>query len=388
MLTKVIKKNQGSTLAMFVIVLSVLTTILLAVASASLYNKVSIERAYNNAMALNIAEAGVEKAIWEFKQGLSYTGETGNTNISGGEFDVQVTDIDTSNKYITATAYVPSKADPKFKKSVKVKLTAQPSNTDISFGYAMQAGNGGMYIGGSSEIEGSLYSNAHISVTGSAEVHDPGNAWAVGAISDGGRIKGTKYPGSPPNPLPTIDLDAWRDLARSGGTISGSYNIPPGNFGPKEITGSASFSGSGTVNIKGPIYIKGSLTIAGGGNWNLDDSLGSGGTVIIVDGSVNIAGGTHFNPNSAGGYLAIIAAGSGSQLSYAGSATGEKIALFAPNGTIYIAGSGRVVAMMGRTLNIYGSGKIEYEEGTPVISFPGAPGGAWQVKEWQEIRAP
>ncbi|RJO61878.1 hypothetical protein C4544_01655 [candidate division WS5 bacterium] len=386
MLTRLFKNEDGSTLAMFVIVLSALTTILLAVASASLYNKVSIERAYNNAMAMSIAEAGVEKAIWEFKQGLSYTGEVGNTNIPGGEFDVQVTDIDTTNKYITAIAYVPSKTDPKYKKAVKVKLTAQPSNTDISFSYAVQSGVNGMEIGGSSNIEGSLYSNGNIRVYGSAEVHDPGNAWAVGTIDDGGRIKGTKTPGAPAVPLPNINLDAWRDLAASGGTISGGA-IPTGNFGPKKINGSATFNG-GNLNIMGPIYITGSLSISGSGNWNLDDSLGSGGTVVIVDGSVSISGGHHFNENEDGGYIAIIAAGPGSQISYTGSATGEKVALFAPDGTISLAGSGRIVAMMAKGLSIMGSGKIEYEQGTPVISFPGAPGGAWQVKEWQEISPP
>lgn len=380
--------SSGSIIVVFVIVLSVLTTVVLAVSSLTLSNKVGVERTYQKSIALNIAEAGLNKAVWELKQGHSYTGETGNSSISGGEFDVTMTNIDATNKYITATAYVPTKASPKYKKAIKAKVTAQPSNTDISFSYAMQAGNGGMNISGSSEVEGSLYSNANIVVSGSAKVKDPGNAWAVGTINDGGRIQGTKTPGASETPLPIINFDAWRNLARQGGTINGSYTIPSGNFGPKEITGSASFSGSGTVNIRGPIYIRGNLSISGGGVWTLDNSLGSGGTVIIVDGSVTIAGGTRFYPNSSGGYLAVIAAGNGSQISYAGSATGEKIALFAPNGTITIAGSGKIVAMMGKTLNIAGSGKIEYEEGTPVISFPGAPGGNWTVKEWQEIRAP
>src|SRR3972149_8366831 len=187
---KFLKNQKGSILASFTIILTILTSVLLYAASTSLANKVGIERTINNALAMGIAEGGAEKALWELKQG-SYTGETGSSDIQGGQFDVTVTDIDATNKYITSTAYVPSKANPKYKKKVKVKVSATPSNTDISFGYAMQAGNGGMNIGGGSEIEGSLYSNGNIVVSGSATVKDPGNAWAVGTITDGGRIQGT-----------------------------------------------------------------------------------------------------------------------------------------------------------------------------------------------------
>src|SRR3989344_1826092 len=91
----------------------------------------------------------------------------------------------------------------------------------------------------------------------------------------------SKTPGAPEVPLPTIDFDAWRDLAKAGGTIEGSYSIPPGNIGPVEITGSAVFSSNSNVTIKGPIYIHGSLSISGNGDWNLDDSLGADGTMII-----------------------------------------------------------------------------------------------------------
>ena len=71
----ILKSQRGSILASFTIILTILTSVLLYTASTSLANKVGIERTINNALAMGIAEGGVEKAVWVLKQG-SYTGET------------------------------------------------------------------------------------------------------------------------------------------------------------------------------------------------------------------------------------------------------------------------------------------------------------------------
>lgn len=385
--------SSGSIIVVFVIVLSVLTTVVLAVSSLTLSNKVGVERTYQKSIALNIAEAGLNKAVWELKQGHSYTGETGNSSISGGEFDVTMTNIDATNKYITATAYVPTKASPKYKKAIKAKVTAQPSNTDISFSYAVQAGTGGMTISGSSRIEGSLYSNGNIVVSGSAKVDSPGNAWAVGTIDDGGRIKGVKTPGAPAVPLPTLDIEAWKDLAKAGGTISGNYN-PSGSVtvGPKEITGSMTM-GTATVTLDGPLYVHGDFSMSSvNSSIRPSNNLGSDGTIVVVDGKINITGGKFFE-NSEKGYIAFVSTNtanteSNPAISYTGNNEAERVAFYAYNGAMRLSGSGKIAAMIAHTLFISGSGEIEYEHGTPAVYFPGAPGGNWTVKEWQEIRAP
>ncbi len=391
--------TNGSILAVFVIMMTVLSAFLLAAASLTLENRMSINRTYNQDVALNIAEAGINKALWELKvDNLSYTGETGNASISGGEFDVAVTQIDANNDYITSTAYVPSKANPKYKKAIRIKIADTPTTTNPAFSYAIQAGVGGIDVGGSSDVHGSLYSNGNITVSGAgSKVEDPGDAWAVGTIYDPkNNIVGTKTQGAPSVALPTINLDQWRSLASAGGTITGDYSPPAtGSYtdlGPKEITGNVSMSNSNQeVNLTGPLYIQGNLNISGG-TWKLDDSFGSNGTIVLVDGQINITGG-EFQGNSQGSYILFISTNiantkSSSAISFTGSGNGENLALYAYSGSMYLAGSGTITAMTGQTLYLAGSGGIDYKSGLKSQQFAGGPGGTWEVKEWEEITPP
>lgn len=385
-----IKGNRGSIIVVFIIILAVLTTMVMAVSSLALSNRVGVERAYQKSIALNIAEAGINKAIWEIKKNSSLT--TAVQSIDGGQYEVAlVPPSDSSNKYIISTAYVPTKANPKYKKAIKIKLTAQPSNTDISFGYAIQSDVGGTFVKGAAEIHGSLYSNGNVDISGSKEVQ--GDVWAHGTISDDrDKITGTAYPGAAILPLPVVDFESWKDLAKQGGTVGSvgvDYVPTPGNIGPKEILGNFRYTSNGTFTVKGPIYVHGNVTI-NGGHWNLDSALNDTGTVIIADGTISISGSAF---GSSSGYIAFVSTNTANTetspaINYQGSTNGEKVATFAPNGALTITGGAHIVAMMGKTLYING-GEIEYEEGGLTISMPpGGPGGTWLIKEWQEVHAP
>lgn len=400
---KHIRNSRGSIIAIFVIMLTVLSTFLLAASAFSLENRLSITRSYNKNIALNIAEAGINKAIWELKgHNLSYTGETANSSVSGGQFDVIVTPIDPGNKYITATAYVPTKANPKYKKAIKVKISDKPVMENASFNYAIQAGSGGIFVTGNAEVSGSLYSNGGISVSASAaNIYNLGNVWAVGSISDTHTaIHGVKTSPASPVDLPQINIDMWKNLAAAGGTISGNYSPPSigtyTDLGPKEITGNLDMtSANQKINLKGPLYIHGDLTISGG-YWKIDDSLGSNGTIVIVDGTISVTAGANksdFKGNSSGAYLLFISTNTAntegnSAISYTGGADAEELALYAYNGSMKFSGSGDIVAMTGQTLYLSGGGSIHYKSGLASTSFAGGPGGTWAIKEWQEITPP
>ncbi len=400
---KHIRNNHGSIIAVFVIMMTVLSTFLLAAYALSLENRLSIARSYQKNIALNIAEAGINKALWELKgHNLSYTGETSNSSVSGGQFDVIVAPIDPGNKYITATAYVPSKANPKFKKAIKVKISDKPVTENASFNYAIQAGSGGISVTGNADVHGSMYSNGGINVSASAaNIEDPGNVWAVGSISDThNAIHGTKTSPASPVELPQINLDTWKSLAQAGGTISGNYSPPSSgtytDLGPKEITGDLDMtSANQKINLKGPLYIHGNLSISGG-YWKIDDSLGSSGTIVIVDGTISITAGANksdFRGNSGGAYLLFISTSTAntegnSAISYTGGANAEELALYAYNGSMKFSGSGDIVAMTGQTLFLSGGGEIHYKSGLASTSFAGGPGGTWTIKEWQEITPP
>lgn len=357
------------------------------------------------ARALNAAEAGVDHALWMLNNGFSYQNGIAINVLSpygpsGAEYKITISDPNPAipnTKLIAVEAAVPSFSAAQSVRTVQVRASDKPATEGVAFNYAIQAGSGGIDVSGSSEIEGNLYSNGNVAVSGSAKVEDPGDVWAVGTISDQHNgIEGTKYPGSPSVALPEIDIQAWKDLAAVGGITSGNYSPPNSgsytNFGPREILGNMSMSSSGQkINLLGPLYIHGNLTISGG-EWKLDDAFGSNGTIVLVDGVIDISGSVKFFGNSSGSYVLFVSTntantGSNQAIKYTGSGTGEKLALYAYNGAMQLTGSGKIVAMTGQTLFISGSGKIEYESGLASASFAGGPRGAWQIipGSWERV---
>jgi hypothetical protein len=76
--------RDGTILVPFVIMFTILASVVLGIVFYTLESRVAVERAYNKAVAENIAEAGIEKAIWEIKQGnSSYDGETESDDLMG-----------------------------------------------------------------------------------------------------------------------------------------------------------------------------------------------------------------------------------------------------------------------------------------------------------------
>jgi len=385
------KNQKGTILVAAIIIMTILMGLGAGLVTLALNLSVTTKKSFERIQAISLSEAGIEKTMWELNNGVSPTC-TNVCNLGSGQFKVTITDIDTENKEIESIGYIPSFSNPKIQKAVTVRISASPNSEGISLSYAIQAGTGGIEVGGSSEVIGNLYSNGNISVSGSAKVVDPGETWAVGAIADTKKTAGPDHPGSPSVPLPSINTEMWKSLAEEGGTITGDYSPPnTGSYtdiGPKKITGDFSMSSSKQkINLLGPLYIQGDLTISGG-EVKLDDSFGTKGTIVLVDGEIKISGGDFYG-NASGAYILFISTNtantsSNPAISYTGSANGQKIGLFAPNGAIKISGSGKIVAMTGKTLFISGNGKIEYESGMASTQFSGGPGGRWVRKWWKE----
>jgi hypothetical protein len=121
--------------------------------------------------ALELAQAGVEKAIYELNQNSTYTGET-ETAFANGEFTVTITNIDANTKQAQVTSYVPNSTNPTSTKTIKVRLSIDTST--VSFNFGVQVGEGGLTMSNNSVINGNVFSNGNISgsgvVTGDASV--------------------------------------------------------------------------------------------------------------------------------------------------------------------------------------------------------------------------
>ena len=165
-----IKNSESGQMMLMVIV--ILTAISLMLGSLLMYTAaqvISSRNAVYKEQGLNIADAAIEKAIWNLNQNFGYAGET-NTSFGGGAFDVGVTVIDSHTKQIMATSYVPSKEKPSVTRTVSAQ--ASISSNIVAFNYGVQSGNGGFLMSGSqTKVNGNVYSNGNIVstiITGSA----------------------------------------------------------------------------------------------------------------------------------------------------------------------------------------------------------------------------
>ena len=124
------------------------------------------------AQARSLAEAGIDKAIYELNQDAGYSGEN-DTALGNGTFDISIASVDNNTKYITVTGSVPNSTNPTATKVVRV--TATINSSIVSFRYGVQVGNWGATMGSGSRIEGNLFSNGNVfglggTITGDATV--------------------------------------------------------------------------------------------------------------------------------------------------------------------------------------------------------------------------
>lgn len=123
------------------------------------------------AQAQALAEAGVDKAVYELNQSSSYSGEN-DTVLGSGIFSVSVGTIDSTTKQVTVTSSVPNSANPTSTKTIKVNVAINSSI--VAFRYGVQIGQGGVAMNNGAQINGNLFSNGNVSgsgtITGDATV--------------------------------------------------------------------------------------------------------------------------------------------------------------------------------------------------------------------------
>lgn len=279
--------------------------------------------------ALQLADAGIEKAVWQLNETAGgYSGETG-TVLGTGVFDVSVAAISGSVKEITATGYAPSNTNPRATRRIKVKVSTE--TTAVSFVYGVHVGGGGLLMENSSQVIGNVYSHGNVemrntsSVTGDVlaaldsrifgdpvisgaaranEISDASigkNASSTTSISNsaisghayadtitgsditknayyqtsisGSTVGGSTFPGTAaPGQLPEIPLaitdtqiDDWETVAASGGVHTSPC--------PYEIT-------SGTVDL-GPIKINCDFTVSGTAIVNINGPIWVNGSLDV-----------------------------------------------------------------------------------------------------------
>lgn len=345
--------------------------------------------------ATNLAEAGIDRAIWKLNETAgSYTGETNTPLGTTGSFTVGVADKTASLKTITSTGYIPNSTTPKAKRTIKVEVLI--SNQSISFHYAVQTLEGGVTMSNSATINGNVYTNGNISAGNGSGQIITGDAYAVGTIDEEPagpiNVQGEAVEGAPSKDAPDITalVDDFKGAAEAGG-ITNCIDTPAEclintsrDIGPRKyVNGDLTIANNAIVILKGAIWVenKNFSMSQGGTTLKLDESFGSNGTGIVVDGKVDLTQGGNLQPTTANpkGYIMVISNSTASdavKISQSG-ATGIFYVL---QGEGKLSQSAHVAALVAKTLTMLQSSTLDYDTGLADARFSTGPGGSWQIK--------
>lgn len=169
-----IRKESGQILIIVFVALGVvLFSVLFIIAGAQIYFG-NAQYAYEAEKAVFLAEAGIDKAVNSLNKNPNYSGED-NISLGEGSYSVTLTSKDAATKIITATGYIPSKTNPKVRRTVKIESS---KGVGAAFNYGLQVGQGGISMGNSATLNGSIYSNGNI--VGGNNIIINGDAFVAG----------------------------------------------------------------------------------------------------------------------------------------------------------------------------------------------------------------
>ena len=333
-------KNSNSQSGQIIIIALVFVAIVISLVVSLVSYTLLQTRAHRQAVArvqgINIAEAGVEAALWKLNNQSGYTGET-NTSYGAGTYSVLITNLSGSSKLVKVDSYIPNSSSPIAHRSLQITMVTGTKN--IGFSYGVQVGEGGFVMNNNSGVTGNVYSDGDIigasgttisgdaivagatgqissvNVGGNATAHTitgttvGGNAYA-NTITGSSRVTGNASAvtlnsctitgaaayntrtscsvggaATTPNPSPPIDpatqslpidnasISEWESDAATGGTIGSQTINGSATLGPVKINGDLVVNG--VLTLSGTVWVTGSITIGNGATVKLASSYGS-----------------------------------------------------------------------------------------------------------------
>lgn len=372
------KKIKGNAWVGLLLLLVFIITIGLTLLSQTLNTITQTKKAAQITLAQTIADSGVDLAIAKLNQTNGLYGGENNYQIStSGTIDVTVSPTGNPElRDVFVKSYVPSKSNPKSTREVRARVTAKPNGDTISFQYAVQVGDDGLSMNPNSVINGTVFSNGLINGSGTIN----GDTWANGTIT-GVTINGSRYTPVPKQPMPSINVEAWKSEAnRNNDAITTTtYNQTSGNLGPKRINGNCNFS---NIRITGPVYCTGAIEI--GGTISIDPSFGSNGTVVLADGAINNNKATILDTGATPkGYVLFITNSTDYNAALT-LGTGSSGGVFlAVNGGVTVNPHCTPVIIVAKRFNMNPNSTLTCTAGLGSVSFVNGPGGGWRPLEWQ-----
>ena len=400
-----------------------LTMSVTLIAMAGLHARAE-RRAAAGLAALKLAEAGVDKAIYELNQNQNFTGES-DVPIPGGAFSTTVTTIDANNKQIISTGRASFGGAPA---TSTVSAVAAIDLETVSFQFGVQVGEGGLEMKNNSRINGNVFANGSISGSGivTGDATTASSSALAGPTSISGitvwgaarsdsvldcvigqdafyqttntcAVAGAEHPGTPapdPQPFPVSDaqIAGWENAAAAGGVIVGDYLLPgdeSASLGPIKIEGNLTVENSAALLLNGPVWVQGNVVLKNNSVIQNSAALGAGGTVLLADdpaarsvrGTMTIENGVVIAGNgNVGNYPLLISLYSGSGKAIAVKNNTSSTIFYAPYGTIEVSNNSSPIQLTANRIEIENNATVNYTTGLQNALFTSGPGGSWVYK--------
>ena len=271
------------------------------------------------------AEAGGEDAYYRIRNNLAVSFPF-TLALAGATSTVSLTVLDPISEEIVSQGN-----NRNLIRTVVKEITV---TSGFDFGFALQAGIGGIWLHNNASVNGDVYSSGpvvssnsspnsynvihggivsagaeglvnQVRATSSVYAHTITNTTVgkdayyqtFGGATSSVTVAGLKYPDSadqPILPLPITDalISQWENDALIGGTATctnGSYTISASvTIGPKKIPCDLTISGNGTVvTLAGALWVMGDVSISGSGGSGVQmkvaDSVGNRSVLVIAD---------------------------------------------------------------------------------------------------------
>ena len=316
-----------------------------------------------------------------------------------------------------------------------------------AFNYGIQAGNGGIDMANSAEVEGNVYSNGPVTGQGSSQirgdavsagptglidsVHATGSVWA-NTLSDSlvegdacynativpSTVNGTRTTpcaNKPTSSFPIADetVEEWKDAIEDYGTYipatdpdctdDGVYTIDyDTTIGYLKVECDLDIAETGSdiiVTMDGPVWVEGNLTFTQGPEIQVDPSLGRRSTQFIADnesnnitsGQIEIRNTTIFTGTGHPSSIILLlsqneAAETGGPEEAIGvnqSAIGD-VMVYAGHGLIDVRNGISLKEVTAYQLDIGQNSNVIYDEGLQNLLFTSGPGGEYVLTQWRE----
>ncbi|HEC69137.1 MAG TPA: hypothetical protein ENI31_02475 [Candidatus Omnitrophica bacterium] len=411
-------KKKGVGLILVFLIITILALFSTALLTRTISENNLAKRYQQSLKAFWLAEAGVQKALWELNYGDWSewdTDEEGNKVLASyplggwGEFSVSVSGVGTNQPTITSSGHIPTVSESNISRSLLVKTApqTQPLFTHAGFGNTSltMSGNGktdsydsslgpygGDNIGSNGDVGTNGTSAGAITLSGNAQVNGDAGTGEGGTVSISGNAEVSgEITDNINRELPLVSSMDGYTSAQSL-TDKGSYSLSGNSSDTISESGkydSISLSANSKLYIEGDVVLyttssSTALNITG----NAQIIINSGSSLTIyTDGKCQIAGNGIVNNTTTPSNLQIYSTYSGSSNGVKVSGNGDLYgAIYAPETEVKITGNGDIYgSVVGDTVKVTGNGDLHYDEALANITTSS---GKYTIEVWQDQQNP